>query len=102
MEKSKVTRGLSQRRGTIHVLKQKQDSLKNKKSSGVSFADQKKVSTSTTSFVVGARNEGYDDSDYDEQMTNFSGSFRGSIGLERNSSHFIQIDDNEDERTSTL
>ena len=101
MEKSKVTRGLSQRRGTIHVLKQKQDSLKNKKSSGVSFADQKKVSTSTTSFVVGARNEAYD-SDYDEQMTNFSGSFRGSIGQERNSSHFIQIDDQGDERSSTL
>lgn len=48
LEKSKVTRGLSQRRGTIHALKMKQDSLKQKGS--VTFASDK---TTTSPSALG-------------------------------------------------
>ena len=92
IDNSKATRNLLQRRGTIHNLKMKQDSLKNKGS--VSFAPQKKASSISipSRYIEAYSNDGYVDSDLGEDMSDFS-SHRGSMIHERGSVQFEIVEE---------
>ena len=92
IDNSKATRNLLQRRGTIHNLKMKQDSLKNKGS--VSFAPQKKASSISipSRYIEAYGNDGYVDSDLGEDMSDFS-SHRGSMIHERSSVQFEIVEE---------
>ena len=61
-------------------------------STGVSFNFEKKISTASSNPTVtfGRKNDAFDSDFDDDDDTNFSGSYRGSIGQERNS-QFVEI-----------
>jgi len=77
-----MIRRLSTRRGTLHALQVRRNSYINQGRKSVAFADPKS-SFSSNSFI----NEGYeqDDSDFADDFTDFSGSYRESG---RNSTQF--------------